>query len=196
MQNNEDSFPKEHSYLKRLPKEAYQAFAVVHWSMTIDNRKKGWLTDLFHARFREILTHTAFRYKVIIPSYVLMPDHLHLIAMGYSESSDQKIAMRFVRKQLNWILKPAGFELQKQGFDHVIREESRKPDVFPKVVGYVRENPLRGELVSDADDLPSYLHAGCLVPGYPELNVWDETFWDSFWKLYYLHCESEEKGSN
>lgn len=186
-----DPFFKEHSYLKRLPPEAYRAYATVHWSMTIADRKQGWLTELFHAKFRELLTHTAFRYGLIFPAYVLMPDHLHLLAMGIRESSDQRLAMRYLRKHLNWILKPAGYQLQKQSHDHVLRKKSRTRSLFQKVVQYVQENPLRAGLVATPLNLPTYPYSGCLIPGYPELDQWDEKFWGTFWKLYILFRERE-----
>jgi hypothetical protein len=50
-----------HSELRRLPAEYYQGRAYVHWSMTIDERKTGWLIAPLCFKFREILTHTAFR---------------------------------------------------------------------------------------------------------------------------------------
>lgn len=159
------------------------------WSVTIDEREQGWLTDLFHARFREVLTHTSFRYDLVVPSYVLMPDHFHLMIMGTHDSTDQRVAMRYFRKQLNWILKPGGFKLQKQGYDHVIRDESRRQNLFETIVAYVRENPMRARMVEDHAE---YRFAGCLVPGYPELDVWAENFWDSFWKLYW---RQRDKGS-
>jgi len=34
--------------LPRLPKEYYQRDALVHWTLTIDERKTGWLNDTFH----------------------------------------------------------------------------------------------------------------------------------------------------
>ena len=175
---------KEYSYLLRLPAEAYRGHAVVHWSMAIDRRKTGWLNSELHFRFRELLTHTAFRHHLICLCYVLMPDYLHLIWMGSgAEGSDQRIATRFFRKQLNRILRPLGFELQKQGHDHVLREEARKESVFETVAAYVLENPLRAGLVGDATELRSYPFSGCLVPGYPELDIWNDEYWNSFWKL-------------
>jgi putative transposase len=179
-----------HSYLRRLPAEAYQGYAVVHWSMSMDRRKTGSLSDLFHYRFREILAHAAHRYHLICPAYVLMPDHWHLILMGVEESTDQRVATRFFRKQLNWILRPEGFELQKQAHDHVLRENSRTQNVFETVVGYVRENPLRAALIEAPEDLSDYPFAGCLVPGYPELDIWNADFWESLWKLYWLARKS------
>ena len=49
----------------------------------------------------------------------------------------------------------------------MLREESRRKGVFEIVAGYVRENPLRANLIAEDEDLPDYPFAGCLVPGYP-----------------------------
>jgi hypothetical protein len=48
-----------HRHLPRLSRQVYQGRAFVHWSMTVKDRRKGWLDDLFHARFREDLLHAA-----------------------------------------------------------------------------------------------------------------------------------------
>jgi len=77
-------------YLPRLPREYYQADAVVHWTLPISHRQQGWLTDPFHAAFRELMLHTADREGLLCPAYCLMPDHLHLIWMGLRRDSDQR----------------------------------------------------------------------------------------------------------
>src|SRR5882757_7302517 len=92
-------------HLKRLPKEQYQGQAYVHWSMTMEDRKTGWLIPILYYKFREILTHTAFRYGLSCPIYCCMPDHLHLLWVGITESCDQRNAARFFRTQLNIPLK-------------------------------------------------------------------------------------------
>lgn len=96
-----------------------------------------------------------------------MPDHLYLMWMGYEESSDQRMAMRFLRKQLNWVLCPMGFELQKQGYDHVLREESRRQSVFETVAGYVRDSPLRAGLVLVLSNCQTIRTPGALCPAIP-----------------------------
>jgi hypothetical protein len=48
-------------YLPRLPREHYQGDAVVHWTMPIALRGKGWLNEVFHAQFRELMLHVAAR---------------------------------------------------------------------------------------------------------------------------------------
>ena len=69
-------------YLKRLPVEYYRGQAYVHWSMTMEHRKTGWLIPIFYYKFREILTHTMFRYGLCCPIYCCMPDHIHLLWIG------------------------------------------------------------------------------------------------------------------
>lgn len=79
----------DYDYLKRLPEQYYCGQAYVHWTMTIEKRKKGWLQQTFYYKFREILTHTMFRYGLTCPIYCCMPDHLHLLWIGILDGSDQ-----------------------------------------------------------------------------------------------------------
>jgi hypothetical protein len=60
--------------LPRLPREYYQGDAVVHWTLTVFDRAKGWLSEAFHGRFRELMLHAAAREGLFCPAYVLMPD--------------------------------------------------------------------------------------------------------------------------
>ena len=69
-------------HLPRLAPEFYRGFAVVHWTITLERRATGWLDDLFHLHFRELLLHAAARQGLLCPAYVLMPDHIHLLWMG------------------------------------------------------------------------------------------------------------------
>jgi len=88
-------------YLKRLPPENYRGEAWVHWVLTIEDRKTGWLDARFLYRFREILTHATFRYQLACSIFCLMPDHIHMLWPGLSNESDQLIAMKRFRKDVN-----------------------------------------------------------------------------------------------
>jgi len=117
-------------HLPRLAPEFYRGFAVVHWTITLERRAKGWSDDLFHSHFRELLLHAAAREGLFCPTYVLMPDHMHLVWMGLRVNSDPRNAMKFLRKHLATELSrrsPTGveFELQKQSHDSVLREKDR-----------------------------------------------------------------------
>ncbi|MEZ6137535.1 MAG: hypothetical protein R3C53_21825 [Pirellulaceae bacterium] len=67
-------------HLRRLSREYYIGDAIVHWSVNIRDRRQGWLTAPFLYRFRELLTHTTFRYGLACPIFCLMPDHIHMQA--------------------------------------------------------------------------------------------------------------------
>ena len=176
----------EWHYLPRLAPEFYQGFNVVHWNNTLDNRATGWLDDAFHLHFRELLLHAAARQSLFCPAYVLMPDHHHIVWMGMRLASDQRLAMRFLRKQLAIELarrSPTGieFELQKQPYDSVLREKDRQRGAFAKTCFYVLDNPRRKGLVEDARN---WRYCGAVVPGYPWLHPLAENFWEQFWKIY------------
>ena len=173
-------------HLPRLNPEAYRCFAVVHWTITPERRAKGWLDDLFHAHFRELLLHAAARECLFCPTYVLMPDHIHMLWMGFRVSSDQRNAMKFLRKHLAVEFKrrsPTGaeFELQKQSHDRVQREKDRVRGAFSKSCFYVLDNPRQDGLVEHARD---WRYLGAVVPGYPFLHPLAEDFWTLFWKIY------------
>ena len=185
-----------HKNLKRLPPEYYRGPAYVHWTMTIQERKTSWLSPVFYYKFREILTHTLFRYAICCPAYCCMPDHFHLIWLGLSNGSDQRNAMKFFRKQLNLVLEKLTVKMQRQAYDHVLREKERKIDEFIKIVDYIMKNPERTKLVKQ-DDSAKYPYSDCLVPGYPELHLFSDDFWQRFWRIYeYLQINGLIRSSN
>jgi putative transposase len=78
MESKPDSNRLRSYCLPRLPREYYQGDAVVHWTLTVFDRAKGWLSEAFQSRFRELMLHVAAREGLFCPAYVLMPDHIHL----------------------------------------------------------------------------------------------------------------------
>ena len=179
------------SNLPKLDRAKYQGHAVVFWTLTLEERERGWLTPAFHQIFREIMLHAAVRYDVWCPSYCLMPDHLHLMWMGVRLTSDQVNAMKFLRTELEPHL-GKNREWQHQAHDHVLREEERKRNAFAKVCFYILENPVRAELVDDSKRWPYY---GSIVPGYPRMNPLEEWYWEKFWRFYVKEREEETLSS-
>ena len=166
-------------YLPRLPREYYQADAVVHWTLTIFDRSQGWLTPAVHQQFRELMFHAAAREGLVCPIYCLMPDHLHLVWMGLRLDSDQLNGMAFLRTYLEPALQPAKFQPQAQ--DNVLREQERQRNAFAKTCYYIAANPARAELMKVNEVWP---FTGGIVPGYPKLNPIAEDFWPKFWRIY------------
>jgi len=167
-------------YLPRLPREYYQADAVVHWTLNLSKHGKGWLNDAFHAQFRELILHTAAREGLFCPTYCLMPDHLHLVWMGLRRDSDQLNGMAFLRSQLKPALAP--FRFQHQAHDHVLKQEERLRNAFAKVCSYILDNPLEAKLVERREN---WRYCGAVVPGYPKLQPCQREYWPTFWKLYH-----------
>ena len=185
----------EWHHLPRLAPELYRGFAVVLWTTPLEHRAKGWLEEVFHLRFRELLLHCAAREGLYCPAYVLMPEHMHVVWMGTRVSSDQRNAMKFFRKHLAVELarrSPTGveFELQKQSHDSVLREKDRVRGAFAKACFYVLDNPRQDGLVVDPHEWP---HLGAIVPGYPFMHPFNEDFWPLFWKFYEQHREATPK---
>ncbi len=166
-------------HLQRLSREHYQGQAIVHWTLTIRDRQTGWLDDIFYYRFRELLTHTAFRYALACPVFCLMPDHLHLLWMVLRSGSNQLLAMKHLRKSLNATIHQIKIELQDQAYDHVLQGEEKRWDEVVSLCNYIARNPERAGLVA-IDAYAEYPFTGCLVPGYPSLRPFDESFWDEF----------------
>lgn len=166
-------------HLRRLDPAFYRGFAAVHWTLTIRDRKTGWLDARMYYHFRELLAHSQFLYHLACPIFSLMPDHVHLLWLGFLESSDQRLAMRHLRKRWNESLVKIGFELQDQPYDNVLTEEERQEDALMELCEYIARNPERGGLVG-IDEYEKYPFAGCLVPGYPELKPFDLDFWNRF----------------
>jgi putative transposase len=171
------------SYLKRLEPKHYRAQACIHWSMTIQDRRTGWLVPIFYYKFRELLTHACFRYGLCSPIFCLMPDRMHLLWLGITDEADQKPAMKFLRGQVNQMLKKLGYELQDQSYDHVLRDDERQTDAYHNIVEYIARNPERKNLVPH-DGFRSYPYTSCLMPGYPDLSPFQPDFWSLFDSLY------------
>ncbi|HEX3626375.1 MAG TPA: hypothetical protein VH280_13225 [Verrucomicrobiae bacterium] len=173
-------------FLPRLSPEFYQGDSVVHWTLTVFDRGTGWLSETFHAQFRELMLHVAARENLFCPAYCLMPDHMHLLWMGLRPDSDQRNGMSFLRTHLKQYLAP--FKLQPQAHDHVLREEERKRNAFAKVCFYILANPVRGGLVEEKG---KWQFCGAIIPGYPAMHPLDENFWPTFWKLYFTSRSPE-----
>ncbi len=173
----------EHDHLPRLGPEYYRGQAYVHWTMTMRDRQTGWLTPILHYKFRELLTHTMFRYGLTCTIYCCMPDHIHLLWVGILDDSDQQIAAKYFRNRLNPVLEKLGARFQRQPYDHVLREDERNRDAFEAVAEYIARNPERWGLVP-VDGFRQYKYTGCLIPGYPELDIWQDDYWDRFWRTY------------
>lgn len=169
------------SSLRRLSPEHYRGEAWVHWILTIKARETGWLDGRFLYRFREILTHVTFRYQLACTIFCLMPDHIHMLWTGLTNDSEQLVAMKRFRKDTNESLRRIGFELQKQAYDHVLKDSEIERTAIEDTSNYIAKNPERARLVAP-DEFDKYPYTGCLLPGGPQLRPFGEDGWNEVWR--------------
>ena len=166
-------------HLPRLSPEAYHGHCYVHWAMTIEGRATGWLDDPWHQKFCARLKKHAVDYDVRIPAYCLMPDHLHLLVAGIAKTSDQRLFIRALRRDINLLLRP--LKLQKQPYDHVLRPAESGPDGFTTLVHYITENPVRAGLVATPQ---LWRFTGACVPERPTLDPRAPEFRETWWEYW------------
>jgi putative transposase len=84
---------------------------------------------------------------------------------------------------LNPILEKLGARFQLQAHDHVLSEEERERTAFENAIEYIARNPERAGLVKEGN-FREYPYMDCLIPGYPELKLWQHDYWQTFWRIY------------
>ncbi|WP_345734797.1 hypothetical protein [Prosthecobacter algae] len=171
---------KAREHLPRLNANAYRGRSVIHWTLTMDQRATGWLSEKFHEEFRWALLHGCSRYEVACPLYCLMPDHAHLLVVGWTAQADQRRFISFLRQKTEPLLVATKAIWQKQPYDHVLRPQESDRYAFEALAHYIAENPVRAGLVSDKVHWP---FRGCMIPGYPELTPSLSDYWLRYWRL-------------
>jgi putative transposase len=100
----------------------------------------------------EVLRHESAASRFAIHAYSLMPDHLHILAMGTEETSN---LLPFVKgfKQKSAFEYKAKFRRvlwQKKSYDHILRPK----DSVERVAAYIWMNPVRRYLAREPGDYP------------------------------------------
>jgi REP element-mobilizing transposase RayT len=112
------------------------------------NRRKLLANVCVHRRFVEFAQKGQER-GVAVGRYVIMPDHIHLFISGRQELLLTQW-VRLLKRSLSKVITSPPPHWQKGFFDHLIRHGESYAEKWE----YVRQNPLRGELVSNYEDWP------------------------------------------
>ena len=137
--------------LKRLD-FVYQHFPLYFGTACTANRQRLLGTKPIHSAFKQFAA-SGPNYGAWVGAYVLMPDHLHL----FIAIDDQKLSLsrwvKSLKATLSSVLRTEGNSppyWQKGFFDHVLRSN----ESYSEKWYYVRENPVRGELVKHWQEWP------------------------------------------
>ncbi len=100
----------------------------------------------------EILLQESQKHGCDVLAYLFMPNHCHFILRGISETSDPLKAVRYFKQKTGfWLSKNAsGAKWQRSYYDHIIRDENE----MERHIGYILENPIRKDLVSNWQKYP------------------------------------------
>jgi putative transposase len=109
-------------------------------------------TGAVHYAFLRFAERAYSDHNIAVGRYVIMPDHLHLFVCGPDDFElrrwigilKQCLAKSVVRAP------SADPAWQRACFDHVLRND----ESYAQKWNYVRDNPVRAGLVTNADDWP------------------------------------------
>ena len=139
-------------------------------------RRKVLANPIGHAAMAMFCERAYRDHNIAVGRYVIMPDHIHLFVCGPAEfelgrwigmlkqSIQRSVTTHY---EVPHLASPTGRRLQKKlvqrshfwqrgFFDHVLRSE----ESYEQKWNYVRDNPVRAGLVTDADD---WLFAGEII---------------------------------
>jgi putative transposase len=114
----------------------------------VKDRERILLNNKICSIVLEDLKFYRMQYEFRLHSYVIMPDHLHLLMSLSEEGNASQIMHDFkshTAQEINNILKRSGAFWQEGFYDHIIRDERD----FRKRVDYIHKNPLTSGLVND-----------------------------------------------
>jgi putative transposase len=104
------------------------------------------------------ISRAAAENEFSIITYCFMPDHLHLLVEGQSDSSDGKHFVARAKQYTGYYHKKEFNEVlwQRYGFEHVLRDD----EITMVVARYILMNPVRAGLVQKPQD---YRYSGSSV---------------------------------
>ncbi|HRF67225.1 MAG TPA: hypothetical protein PK850_14840 [Ignavibacteria bacterium] len=148
----------------RLDKEVYKKYSSISFTISLTTCIDSALMDSVFESIESILIETSAKYSIILPVYLLMPNHMHLITNTLTEEADSL-------KAINMFKQKSGFKYsqsyprtkwQRSFHDHIIRDDE---DMFEHV-RYILYNPVRKQLVENWKD---YKYKGSQVYDLNEL---------------------------
>ena len=113
-----------------------------------------------------ILIKTATDYSIVLPVYLLMPNHIHIITDSLTKETEPLKAINMFKQKTGYEFSQSFNEIkwQRSFHDHIIRDEE---DLFEHV-RYILYNPVRGNLVENWKD---YKYKGSQVYNLNEIEM-------------------------
>ena len=136
--------------LSRLD-EIYAGYSIYFITFGTHERRALLANSTVHESFQNFCILARDR-NVLVGRYVIMPDHLHFF-VDVGEEMQISLWIKSLKNTLSKTLRYFGEQAphwQKGYFDHLVRSEQS----YEQKWLYARENPVRKELVAEADAWP------------------------------------------
>jgi putative transposase len=136
------------------PLRDFDYVGMYHYSLTWCCRERKCLftqsdhVDLVRAQLLRTCTETSFA----LVAYCFMPDHLHQLVKGCTNSANGKQYIKLAKQYSGFYFKKQYGQLpfDRYGHDRFLREDKE----VRTIVGYIIENPVRARLVEKVEDYP------------------------------------------
>ena len=109
-------------------------------------------TDSVKGAFVHFAERAYTDHNIAVGRYVIMPDHIHLFVCGPDDFQLGRWAGLLKQRLVKSVVRAASADpvWQRRFFDHVLRSD----ESYGEKWNYVRDNPVRAGLVTNADDWP------------------------------------------
>jgi putative transposase len=136
----------------RLHSFSYKGYRAYFVTCCTFRRRACFVDAQYVEPITEQLLQSAATCQFDVSAYCFMPEHMHVLVDGTTDSSDFCRLMNDFKQRTAYARKQAsGNRLWQQGYyDRVLRPE----DDRLRVIAYLLENPLRRGLVHDLRDYP------------------------------------------
>ena len=136
----------------RLPGDLYCGLNVVSITACVADRVSFFVTPELFTACEEMLLGTLRQYECEAEVYVFMPDHLHMVIRGESETADVLRTMKLFKQRTGfWLSRNhPPVHWQKNYYDHLLR----KDEELVKHILYILNNPVRKGIVSNWQQYP------------------------------------------
>ena len=140
---DENNLPRRLRRLNRI----FEAFPLYFLTLCTENRLPVLDNPEVFARVRSFAESSMKHYGIYVNSYMLMPDHIHLLVTIRGSSGT---TLGVWVKAFKAVVSLRRFQWQSGFFDHVLRNSESCSEKWE----YIRMNPVRAGLVQHPEDWP------------------------------------------
>jgi putative transposase len=137
----------------RLGAEAYRGRRAYFLTLCVQDRKRIFCDPALVNSLLALLQKSCAAHSFLAYAYYFMPDHLHLIPVGESDSSELAPMVRAFKGEAATVARKSGVSnlWQKGYYDHILRDGKS----LDEAAWYIFLNPVRAGLAKTVHEWPN-----------------------------------------